>query len=151
MSAAPTLVHCMMVVGDLERAIAFYGAVLNFEVVDRHRYEGNDLVYMRAPGSPIEIELVKPDARTGAANARDESWHLGFTVANLEAQFARLSALDVQLDPIESYVANGVFQTRYFYLYDPDGHQIEFLEARGRYRAWIAETGAHNRAEDLPS
>lgn len=128
----------MMVVSDLERAIAFYGAIMNFDVVDRHRYEGHDLVYMRAPGSPIEIELVKPDARKGAANARDDSWHLGFTVADLEAEFARLSALGVRLDTVESYVVNGVFQTRYFYLYDPDGHQIEFLEARGRYAAAAA-------------
>jgi hypothetical protein len=41
--------------------------------------------------------------------------------------------MGVRLDPIDDYVANGVVQTRFFYLYDPDGNQIEFLEARGRY------------------
>jgi catechol 2,3-dioxygenase-like lactoylglutathione lyase family enzyme len=139
----------MMVVADLERAIAFYGAVMNFAVVDRHRYEGHDLVYMRSPASAIEIELVKPDARNAAAGARDESWHLGFTVTDLEAEFARLSALGLRIDPIESYVANGVLQTRYFYFYDPDGHQIEFLEARGRYATGTADAGARNRVEGL--
>lgn len=147
MSAAPLLVHCMMVVSDLERAIDFYGAIMDFAVVDRHRYEGHDLVYMRSPASAIEIELVKPDARKAATNARDESWHLGFTVTDLEAEFARLSAAGVRLDPIESYIANGVFQTRYFYLYDPDGHQIEFLEARGRYATRSADAGSRNPVE----
>jgi lactoylglutathione lyase len=137
-SDLPHLVHCMMVVSDLERAIVFYGTVMGFAVVDRHRYEGHSLVYMRSPASTIEIELVKPDAEEVAIGGRDESWHLGFTVADLAAEYARLSALSVRLDPIESYIANGAFQTRYFYFYDPDGHQIEFLEARGRYAAAAA-------------
>lgn len=140
MTAAPRLAHCMMMVSDLERAIDFYGAVMNFMVVDRHRYEGHDLAYLRSATSEIEIELVEPTARKAANAARDESWHLAFTIGDLEAEFARLSKLGVRLDPIESYVANGAFQTRYFYLYDPDGHQIEFLEARGRYA--LEATGA---------
>lgn len=139
MTAAAHLVHCMMTVGDLERAIAFYDRVLGFRVADRHRYEGHSLAYLRSAASEIEIELVQPDIGLFLVRKRDESWHLGFTVTDLEAEFARLSALDVSLDPIESYVANGTFQTRYFYLYDPDGHQIEFLEARGRYVARESE------------
>jgi catechol 2,3-dioxygenase-like lactoylglutathione lyase family enzyme len=144
MTSPPRLVHCMMQVSDLERAIAFYGEVLHFSVVDRHRYEGHDLAYLRSATSEIEIELVKPDASQATSGARDESWHLGFTVVDLEAEFARLSALGVRLDPIAPYVANGVLQTRYFYLYDPDGHQIEFLEARGRYVTGPAGAGQRN-------
>ena len=150
MTPAARLVHCMMMVSDLERAIAFYGEVLHFTVVDRHRYEGHDLAYLRSPIAAIEIELVEPDAAQAAIGKRDESWHLGFTVADLEAEFARLTALGTSLDPIESYVANGKFQTRYFYLYDPDGHQIEFLEARGRYAPAANSAGPSNRAEGLP-
>jgi lactoylglutathione lyase len=148
-SDAPRLVHCMLMVSDLERAAAFYEAVMHFAIVDRHRYDGHDLVYMRSPDSPIEVELVKPDTRNDATGARDESWHLGFSVTDLDAEFARLSALDVRLDSIQSYIANGVFQTRYFYLYDPDGHQIEFLEARGRYAAAAVAEGAPNPVEGL--
>lgn len=151
MTAAARLVHCMMIVSDLERAIAFYGKVLQFTVVDRHRYEGHDLAYLRSPTAAIEIELVKPDVAPAAIGKKDESWHLGFTVADLEAEFARLAALGTPLDPLEPYVANGKFQTRYFYLYDPDGHQIEFLEARGRYAPASSGAGLSNRAEGLPS
>ena len=151
MTTAARLVHCMMMVSDLERAIDFYGKALQFTVVDRHRYEGHDLAYLRSPAAAIEIELVKPDAAQSALGDRDESWHLGFTVTDLEAEFARLTALGTQLDPMESYVANGKLQTRYFYLYDPDGHQIEFLEARGRYALASSGAGSPNRAEGLPS
>lgn len=133
MTSSPRLAHCMMHVGDLERAIAFYEHVLHFVVADRHRYEGHDLAYLRSPASAIEIELVKPDAKQAGPAEPDTSWHIGFTVENLEAEFDRLAGLGVRVDPIEPYFANGVLQTRYFYLYDPDGHQIEFLEARGRY------------------
>lgn len=144
MMDAPRLVHCMMMVRDLERAVAFYETVMNFAVVDQHRYEGHDLVYMRSPDSSIEIELVMPNDMKGAAGALDMSWHLGFTVNDLDVEFARLSGLGVRLDPIEHYIANGAFQTRYFYFYDPDGHQIEFLEARGRYAHEVSGTKAHN-------
>jgi lactoylglutathione lyase len=122
----------MMHVADLQRAVAFYERVLGFRVVDRHRYEGHALVYMRADHSDMEIELIEPD-EPQPAEAAGHRWHLGFTVQDLGAEHRRLSALDVPLDPIEAYRANGQLMTRYFYAYDPDGHQIEFLESRGRY------------------
>jgi hypothetical protein len=30
-------------------------------------------------------------------------------------------------------MANGRLQTRFFYLYDPEGNEIEILQAMGRY------------------
>ena len=36
---------------------------------------------------------------------------------------------------VTDYVANGRLQTRFFYLYDPEGNEIEILEAMGRYAA----------------
>lgn len=129
----------MMHVDDLERAIEFYGRVLFFDVVDRHRYEGHNLAYLRSAASRTEIELIQPDVRTPKSGNRDVSWHLGFSVDDLEAEFARLSALGVRLDPIATYVANDALQTRYFYFYDPDGHQVEFLEARGRYASFSTD------------
>ena len=74
MTSSPRLVHCMMHVGDLERAIAFYERALHFAVADRHRYEGHDLAYLRSPASAIEIELVKPDARQAGSAEPDTSW-----------------------------------------------------------------------------
>jgi hypothetical protein len=47
MTSPPRLTHCMMHVADLERAITFYEQALHFVIVDRHRYEGHDLAYLR--------------------------------------------------------------------------------------------------------
>lgn len=150
MTSPPRLIHCMMHVTDLERAIAFYGQVLHFAIVDRHRYDGHDLAYLRSAASSVEIELIQPGGKPPELSDSNASWHLGFAIENLEAEFARLSRLGVRLDPIESYVANGILQTRYFYLYDPDGHQIEFLESRGRYATPVIDDESPSQRGELP-
>jgi catechol 2,3-dioxygenase-like lactoylglutathione lyase family enzyme len=135
------LAHFMMYVANLEESIAFYEAVLRFAVTARHRYEGHALAYLRSPGSDVELELIQPDIPNSDLTESPATWHLGFVVDDLAREFARFAAIGVRLDPIEDYVANGVLQTRYFYAYDLDGHQIEILEGRGRYaRAGTSET-----------
>ncbi len=149
MTSPPRLTHCMMHVADLERAITFYEQALHFVIVDRHRYEGHDLAYLRSAASSVEIELIQPSGKPPEFTGSSAPWHLGFAIENLEAEFARLSRLGVRLDPIEPYVANGVLQTRYFYLYDPDGHQIEFLEAQGRYSMPTIDDGSPDQRGEL--
>jgi lactoylglutathione lyase len=126
-------IHCMIMVTDLERSAGFYEAVLGCRVVDRHRYPGHELVYMRAPEGGFEIELIEAEKPEASPRVETPLWHLAFGIDDLEGEFRRLREMGVRLDPISDYVANGAFQTRFFYLYDPDGNQIEFLEARGRY------------------
>lgn len=131
--APPRLAHFMMYVRDLEESIAFYEEALRCAVTERHRYDGHNLAYLRGAGSGVEIELIQPDVPEPDSAGSGATWHLGFVVDNLDQEFARFAAMGVRLDPVEDYVANGVLQTRYFYAYDLDGHQIEILEARGRY------------------
>ena len=128
-----TPIHCMIMVSDLKRSSSFYEAVLGYRVVDRHRYPGTELVYMRAPENGFEIELIEAEAREASPQVETPLWHLAFGTDNLDREYSRLQSMGVRLDPISDYVANGTFQTRFFYLYDPDGNQIEFLEAYGRY------------------
>ena len=126
-------IHCMIMVSDLEQSRSFYEAVFGCRVVDRHRYPGHELVYMRAPEGGFEIELIEAEAPQASPRVEAPIWHLAFGIEDLDAEYRRLQGMGVRLDPIAEYVANGAFQTRFFYLYDPDGNQIEFLEARGRY------------------
>jgi len=141
----PRLAHFMMYVADLEESIAFYERALHFAVAERHRYDGHNLAYLRSAGSDVEIELIQPDVPRFNLPESGAAWHVGFVVDNLDEEFARFAAMGVRLDPVEDYVANGVMQTRYFYAYDLDGHQIEILEARGRYRR--GATGAEPATE----
>jgi len=135
MSPVPELIHCMMEVRDLAESTRFYEAALGFRVVDRHRYEGHSLVYLQSPESPIEIELIQPDAGPAGSVEAGRLWHLAFRVADLAAEHRRLAAAGFRVEPIAAYEANGRFMCDYFYLYDPDGHQIEILASYGRYAA----------------
>jgi lactoylglutathione lyase len=137
----PQFIHCMMHVADLGRSIAFYEAALGFKVVDRHRYEGHRLVYLRNQAGGMEIELVQPDAGAVGTVAAGRLWHLGFRVEDVRKEYARLQALGCRLDPLDAYHANGSFMCDYFYVYDPDGHQIEILQGFGRY----AEAASANK------
>jgi lactoylglutathione lyase len=128
-----TPVHHMVHVRNLPRAVGFYERALKLVVADHHRYEGASLVYLRVPGALFEIELISPDRWPYADQPEAGRVHIAFTVADLDAEHARLAGLGVKVDPIADYVANGARQTRFFYFGDPEGNQIEFLEPRGRY------------------
>jgi lactoylglutathione lyase len=123
----------MIQVRDLDRALDFYQRALHLDVVDRHRYEGTSLVYLRIPGSRFEIELIAPDRWPFAERPEPGRLHLAFAVDDLDSEHARLTRMGVRAEPILDYIANGAHQSRYFYFSDPEGNQIEFLEPRGRY------------------
>ena len=126
-------VHYMIHVRNLEGAISFYEKALNLAVVDRHRYDGATLVYMRTPHTSFEVELVAPDEWPYADKPEFGRTHIAFTVDDLCQEHVRLAKLGVSVDQIMSYTANGAHQTRFFYFNDPEGNQIEFLEPHGRY------------------
>lgn len=125
--------HYMIHVRRLDEAIAFYEKALGFAAVDRHRYDGATLVYMRAPDSRFELELLAPEVWPYNSAPEAGRTHIAFVVDDLAAERTRLNGLGITTDPITDYAANGTFQTRYFYFTDPEGNQIEFLEGHGRY------------------
>ncbi len=129
------LAHAMIQVRDLGGAIAFYEDALGLHVADRHRYEGAELAYLRAPGGGAELELLCETPWRFAGPAEQGRCHVAFTVSSVDAEHARLTALGIPCGEVSAYEANGRLQTRFFYLYDPEGNEIEILEAMGRYAA----------------
>jgi lactoylglutathione lyase len=125
--------HTMIQVRDIEAAIAFYRKALGFALADRHVYEGAELVYLRRADDPFELELLHEEPWAFAERPEHGRSHIAFTVDNLEAEHAKLSAAGIAVGPITPHRANGKLQTRYFYFDDPEGNQIEILEAVGRY------------------
>lgn len=128
----PRLVHCMLHVRDLDRSAAFYEKLAGLKVLDRMRYPGNELLFLRDEATGFELELIRPDDWPFAP-PEPPRWHFAFGVENLEAEHARLTALGLAPEPIEDFSPGGRFMNNWFYLYDPDGYQIEFLEERGRF------------------
>lgn len=126
------LAHAMVQVQALDEAIAFYQRVLGLGLAERHSYDGAELVYLRGGGG-AELELLSERPWRFAARPETGRSHVAFTVEDIDAEHARLRALGVACGAVSDYIANGRLQTRFFYLYDPEGNEIEILEATGRY------------------
>ena len=129
------LAHAMIQVRDLEGAIAFYQRVLGLSLAERHDYDGASLAYLRAADGGAELELLCERPWRFADRPETGRSHIAFTVADAAAENARIRSLGVDCGDVGDYVANGIRQTRFFYLYDPEGNEIEILEAMGRYAA----------------
>jgi len=129
------LAHAMIQVRDLEGAIAFYQRVLDLALVERHSYDGASLAYLRAADDGAELELLSERPWRFADRPETGRSHIAFTVADAAAENTRIKSLGVHCGELSDYVANGIRQTRFFYLYDPEGNEIEILEAMGRYAA----------------
>lgn len=127
--------HAMIQVRDLDAAIAFYERVLGLRLVERHSYDGASLAYLRADGGGGEIELLSETPWRHAEMPEKGRSHMAFTVGDIASEHARIRALGIDCGEVSGYVANGRLQTRFFYLYDPEGNEIEILEAMGRYAA----------------
>jgi lactoylglutathione lyase len=136
------IIHVNVNVLDIERSIAFYREALGCELLDRHCAAGYDegelkVAYLRAPGSPLEIELSEYAGRSEPYDYGGGKFgfaHIAVCVDDLELEHRRLAALASAITPIEDYVANGRRMSRYFFMRDPDGFPIEVIERNHRYR-----------------
>jgi catechol 2,3-dioxygenase-like lactoylglutathione lyase family enzyme len=139
--------HAMIQVRDLEKAVRFYAEVLGFAVAARHDYEGASLVYLRCPRSGCEVELLSEKPWRFTERPETGRNHIAFASSELEAERSRIAALGVPCGDITPYEANGRLQTRFFYIYDPEGNEIEILESVGRYSE---EGNSHDSPHDAP-
>jgi catechol 2,3-dioxygenase-like lactoylglutathione lyase family enzyme len=153
-----------IVVADLERSVAFYRDVLDFEARGRDEIGGDGderllavfgarALRARLALGQEEIELVQFLAPTGRGvppeqRSNDRSFqHLALVVADMAAAHERLRAHDVaessagpQRLPDWNPSAGGI---EAFYFRDPDGHPLELIRfppGKGRAR-WQEPSG----------
>jgi catechol 2,3-dioxygenase-like lactoylglutathione lyase family enzyme len=137
-----------MTVGDMERSIAFYSGVLDFEKVSDVEVWGTDwerlqgvfglrmrVVRMQLGEETLELtEYLTPRGRPIPADSRsNDRWfqHVAIIVSSMDQAYARLRAHRVehaspapQRLPDWNPNAGGI---RAFYFKDPDGHALEVL------------------------
>ncbi|HEY2869868.1 MAG TPA: VOC family protein [Gaiellales bacterium] len=124
-----TIGHVHLKVSDLDRAVAFYGDVLGFEL--RQRY-GHQAAFLAADGYHHHIGLNTWESGGGPSPARGTTglYHLAIlypTRADLGRALRRLLEHDVGLDGASDH---GVSEA--LYLHDPDGNGIELYWDRPR-------------------
>jgi catechol 2,3-dioxygenase-like lactoylglutathione lyase family enzyme len=137
-----------MTVGDMDRSIAFYSRVLDFEKVSDVEVTGPDwerlqnifglrmrVVRMRLGDETLELtEYLTPRGRPVPTDSRShDHWfqHVAIIVSDIDRAYARLRAHRVehtspapQRLPDWNPNAGGI---RAFYFKDPDGHALEIL------------------------
>lgn len=127
--AGTSIGHVHLKVSDIDRAVAFYGDVLGFELRQR---VGHQAAFMAADGYHHHIGLNTWESAGGPPPPRGTTglYHLAIlypTRADLGRALRRLVEHGVGLDGASDH---GVSQA--LYLHDPDGNGIELYWDRPR-------------------
>ncbi len=126
-------IHSMIRVLDEARSLAFYDTAFGLKVADRLDFPDFTLVYLRTAESDFELELTVNKGRTEPYEIGDGYGHLAVSVADLEAEHARLTAAGLAPRKLVEFAPAGEVVGRFFFIADPDGYQIEVLERSGRF------------------
>ena len=126
-------IHGMIRVLDEARSLAFYDTAFGLKVADRLDFPDFTLVYLRTAESDFELELTVNKGRTEPYEIGDGYGHLAVSVADLEAEHARLTAAGLAPRKLVEFAPAGEVVGRFFFIADPDGYQIEVLERSGRF------------------
>lgn len=119
--------HIAVICSDYARARAFYRDILQLPVIrevwraERQSWKCD----LDAGNAQIELfSFPNPPARTSRPEACGLR-HLAFTVANIDAEVARLDAAGVACEPIRVDEYTG---QRFTFFTDPDGLPLELYE-----------------------
>ncbi len=126
-------IHTMIRVLDEARAVAFYSAAFGLHVADRLDFASFTLIYMSNPDTGFELELTVNKGRTDPYDLGDGYGHLAFSVPDVDAEHARLTAAGLAPRKLVDFAPAGTVIARFFFIADPDGYQIEVLQRGGRY------------------
>lgn len=126
-------IHSMIRVLHEARAVQFYQTAFDLTVADRLDFPGFTLIYMSNQESGFELELTVNKDRTEPYNLGDGYGHFAVTVANVDAEHARLTAAGLAPRKLVDFKNGDVLVARFFFIADPDGYQIEVLQRGGRF------------------
>ncbi|MCZ8151562.1 MAG: VOC family protein [Rhodobacteraceae bacterium] len=126
-------IHSMIRVLDEARSVSFYDQAFGLKVADRLDFDSFTLIYLSNPETGFELELTVNKGRTEPYNLGDGYGHLAFSVTDLDAEHARLTAVGLAPRKLVDFAPGGTVIARFFFIADPDGYQIEVLQRAGRY------------------
>jgi lactoylglutathione lyase len=126
-------IHSMIRVLEEGRSVRFYRTAFGFEVAERFAFDNFTLVYLRSTESEFELELTINKGQTEPYQLGDGYGHIAVSVADIEAEHARVSREGLQPTPVKEMAYQGRKLAKLFFLQDPDGYRIEVLERQGRY------------------
>ena len=113
---------CTIMVKDLEKSIEFYEDIVGIKV--NRRFEAGprtEIAFLGSGGT--EVELIKDKNKNNINIGKDIS--LGFEVENLDEmiRFVEKKGIKIESGPIQPNP-----NVRFFYILDPNGVKIQFVE-----------------------
>lgn len=126
-------IHSMIRVLDEARSLAFYDTAFGLKVADRLDFDSFTLIYLSNAETTFELELTVNKGRTEPYTLGDGYGHLAVSVADVDAEHARMTAAGLAPRKLVDFAPAGSVIARFFFIADPDGYQIEVLQRGGRY------------------
>jgi lactoylglutathione lyase len=119
------LLHTRYRVSDLEKSVAFYRDVLGLREVRRSESgRGSKLVFLKAPGSDVEIEICEYNA-SGPVQVGPDLTHLAFEVTDLEAFAKEVASKGYPLSDGPHCTSSGSIIA---FIDAPEGYEVELIQ-----------------------
>ena len=128
------IIHTMIRVVDLDKSLKFYKEALELDIAERLDFDGFSLVYLRNEENDMELELTWNEGTEEAYSHGSGYGHIAVAVDELEAEHQKLSDLGYEPAEIKEFFREGQLLAKFFFIQDPDGYKIEFLQRHGRYQ-----------------
>ncbi|MBY0361057.1 MAG: VOC family protein [Phreatobacter sp.] len=127
------MIHTMIRVLDEAQSLAFYRTAFGLELAERLDFETFTLVYLANRETGFELELTINKGRSEPYQRGDGYGHLAVSVDDVDGEHARLTAAGLAPRKLVDFAPGGQVLARFFFITDPDGHEIEVLQRAGRY------------------
>lgn len=126
--------HSMIRILDEKRSITFYRQACDLEEIDRLVFDDFSLIFLAGPDNEFELELTVNHRQSEPYTHGTGYGHFAVSVSDLEGEHAK--CIEHGLDPtlIKELHTGGRLAVRFFFVTDPDGYKVEFVERQGRYR-----------------
>jgi len=113
-----------LTVNNIEESLKFYCDILNLNVAERFKAGEDTEIVMLGNKDEVKIELI---CYKGVEISERKGLSIGFTVESLEKTIAYLKENNIEL---ESPIISPNPMTRFFFVKDPNGIQIQFVEEK---------------------
>lgn len=127
------LIHTMLRVNDLERSIHFYQQALELDVRAQYVFDTFTLTYLGNEQTEVELELTYNHNQSEPYLLGNAYGHVAVSVLDIDTTHRQLIEKGLQPSDIKVLDHHGRHLATFFFLTDPDGYKIEFLQRQGRY------------------
>ncbi|HCH0797464.1 TPA: VOC family protein [Vibrio parahaemolyticus] len=127
------MIHTMIRVRDLDRSLQFYRDALELEIKDQYVFDGFSLTYLANEETGFELELTHNHDQIEPYTHGSGYGHLAVSVDDIEQAHKRIKSLGIEAGDIKAFDHQQKHLATFFFVTDPNGYKIEFLQRQGRY------------------